>query len=141
MPVISAVGHETDTTLADYAADLRAPTPSAAAELVSAHYGELEQRLTLVRRNLGRAMRRHLETRRARLERCRRAWGLRARLQASGPENVLKRGFSIVTHGKRERPVTSPDQVKPGQSVQIRSAGGTWRAVAIQPSAELFDEL
>ncbi|MBI4391610.1 MAG: exodeoxyribonuclease VII large subunit [candidate division NC10 bacterium] len=45
VPVVSAVGHETDVTIADFVADVRAPTPSAAAELVVAHKAELAQRV------------------------------------------------------------------------------------------------
>ena len=250
IPVISAVGHETDTTLADYAADLRAPTPSAAAELVSAHYGDLGERVDLLRRRLTRAIMQPLAERRARLERCASSWGLRKprerlnlaaqrlddlkldldksiegtldgkrrrygdlearlsranplrrigelrgrlaqaqalltaqgasrwlpaltasrqrlgqyqcrlelaaaaqrkrlhwrvesacqQLEALSPHRVLQRGYSIVTHGKREQIVTAPGQVHEGEIVHVRSAGGPWRAVALSPEPDLFDQ-
>ncbi len=46
VPIVSAVGHETDTTIADFVSDLRAPTPSAAAELVVTDIAELEEKLS-----------------------------------------------------------------------------------------------
>jgi exodeoxyribonuclease VII large subunit len=57
VPVISAVGHETDFTIADFVADLRASTPSAAAEMVAAAHGEISARVAGLRSDLSRALR------------------------------------------------------------------------------------
>jgi exodeoxyribonuclease VII large subunit len=68
IPVISAVGHETDFTIADFAADLRAPTPSAAAELVAAHEEQLCSQLDSLHRNLARSIRFRLSAERSRVQ-------------------------------------------------------------------------
>jgi exodeoxyribonuclease VII large subunit len=60
IPVISAVGHETDFTIIDFVADLRAPTPSAAAELVIRSRQEIEEQAEGLRLRLARAARYHL---------------------------------------------------------------------------------
>lgn len=60
-PIISAVGHETDTTIADFAADLRAPTPSAAAELAVYDFHQLEQVLAGLHSDLTEGLCRSIE--------------------------------------------------------------------------------
>jgi exodeoxyribonuclease VII large subunit len=68
VPVISAVGHETDFTIADFVADLRAPTPSAAAELVVREKLQVARALVTLYENLKQAMADRLERERERVE-------------------------------------------------------------------------
>jgi exodeoxyribonuclease VII large subunit len=77
VPVISAVGHEIDYTIADFVADLRAPTPSAAAELVVRSKAEWEAEIYHLTQRLQRAMHQRLDS-------------LRVRLGASQQRRVLK---------------------------------------------------
>jgi len=69
LPVVSAIGHEIDHTIADYVADLRAPTPSAAAELVTAAQHRIEERVNALERRVHRGGELHLLRARRRLER------------------------------------------------------------------------
>jgi exodeoxyribonuclease VII large subunit len=78
VPVVSAVGHETDVTIADFVADLRAPTPSAAAEMVVRTRDELLDRVTAARAKTAQAMRYRL----AMLERRLRQQGIERAMSA-----------------------------------------------------------
>lgn len=77
IPIVSAVGHETDFTIADFVADLRAPTPSAAAEMISPAAADLSARIEQLEGSLARAMNYYLLQRRGELR-----------------ELTLSRGFS-----------------------------------------------
>lgn len=76
VPVISAVGHETDTTIADFVADMRAPTPSAAAELAVYNVRDTLDYMSQRQRILGQRMAYKIQESRGRVERC----GLRLKM-------------------------------------------------------------
>jgi exodeoxyribonuclease VII large subunit len=73
IPTLSAVGHEIDFTIADFVADLRAPTPSAAAELVAPALEALSNQIDSRRTHLTRLIKQHVEIRRLRVSRIERA--------------------------------------------------------------------
>ena len=91
VPVISAVGHETDTTIIDYVADLRAPTPSAAAELAVYDVSLLSEQLEGYRTTLNRQMQGSLTLSRTQMK------ALDARLKMNSPMGKIreKRTYAI----------------------------------------------
>lgn len=108
-PIVSAVGHETDVSIADFVADVRAPTPSAAAELLAPDSSELVQRLHNLQRRLVLQMQGRLARERLRLEgvsKRLRHPGERLRQQAQRLDDLdmrLRRAFNQQLANQRER--------------------------------------
>lgn len=114
IPVIAAVGHEVDVTIADFVADLRAPTPSAAAELVVASRLELERHLDHLLLRLGNQLRGRLSLWRERVA------GLQHRLRSPVTELALQ----------HQRQAALERRLQLAWQARLREEGGRLAALA-----------
>lgn len=142
LPVISAVGHQTDYTIADFVADRRAPTPSAAAEIVMPSRLELDERienlLTHLWRSLTDFVPQHVQRVDDLIEQAARALQQRVRteemrfsstmneLEALSPLAILKRGYSVTTALENEKCLFSTQGLKKGERVKTRLSKGSF---------------
>lgn len=108
-PIVSAVGHETDVSISDFVADVRAPTPSAAAELLAPDSSDLQRRLDSLNRRLALSLRTRLSREQLRLDglaRRLRHPGERLRQQAQRLDDLdmrLRRAFAQQSTSRQER--------------------------------------
>ncbi|MBI4432032.1 MAG: exodeoxyribonuclease VII large subunit [Candidatus Omnitrophica bacterium] len=139
IPIISAIGHEVDTTIADFVADLRAATPSAAAEIVMPEKEELVLRIQALKERAIQALR-SFEVPLQRLDELRKSLSgvlqnavlfkkerlsaLMGKLEALGPLSTLQRGFSVSVKLPDENVITSYRDVKPGDIVKTKLKTG-----------------
>ena len=90
LPIISAVGHETDFTIADFVADLRAPTPSAAAELAVANVEDVRENLNMYNNRYKIALKKKIELMRLSYEKC------MARQAFKNPTQKINEQYMII---------------------------------------------
>jgi len=149
LPVVSGVGHEVDVTISDLVADVRAATPSAAAETVVRDHAELGMELRSMHRRLGRALARRvdgaksdlqwvaaaLRNRAVRLVEGRRArlTELAGRLNALSPLATLQRGYAVA-RGTDGHALTSARAFHAGDEFELLLRDGTIGARVTKPA-------
>jgi len=144
IPVISAVGHEIDWTISDFVADLRAPTPSVAAECVIAKKGELTERLESLEKRLKAYPLEIMREYEQRLDDIEGGLGLRFRhyielkegnfkllsekIKILSPLNILDRGYSVTFKLPGKGIVKDTSYLKKGDVVETRLSKGRFRS-------------
>ncbi|MGC3991088.1 MAG: exodeoxyribonuclease VII large subunit [Chthoniobacteraceae bacterium] len=105
VPVVSAVGHEIDFTIADFVADLRAPTPSAAAEMVAPDASEILQQLTGVEARLQRRLAQYIQSLWQRLDYAAESMTRETRRQLEGTRHRLTAWMKIIRQHRPDRQI------------------------------------
>ena len=145
IPVISAVGHESDVSISDFVADLRAETPTAAADIAVMNTYELRDEITYCRQMLLRAMRQKIESERmllssrtdllhsnmkGKINEARSAVDkAMIMIRENDPRNIFSKGYAAVTDSEG-RIVPDTSGITEGGTYRVRMRDGSFTAVA-----------
>jgi exodeoxyribonuclease VII large subunit len=153
IPIVSAVGHETDFTIADFVSDLRAPTPSRAAELVIPHKQDLYDKIINCTNSINRSLKYFIPTYKQRLDdltdslkrnlesvliQKRQVFELAiSKLNALNPLEILLRGYSVTVKLPTQEILKDIKHLRAGDCVSTRLYKGSFSSVVKEVDGEV----